>query len=83
MLYESSVLLPMQHKKDSVVQDGDYHKSLFTSHLMLETNKLYFEPSGGEFRTGLSEILGAFRDCTLAFPNLLPDSYFHSFTRYV
>ncbi len=65
----------------SMVQSEGYMKCLFTSHLMLETDQLFYEPSQEDFNTGLSEILLAFRDCTLAFPNLLPNPHFHSFTR--
>jgi len=50
---------------------------------MLETEELYFEPARLDFKDGLTEILDGFKDCTLAFPNLLPDPYFHSFTRYI
>ena len=49
---------------------------------MLETDELYFEPSQSQFRECISEIFSAFQDCALAFPNLIPDPYFHSFTRY-
>lgn len=50
---------------------------------MLETDELYFEPSQSEFKECISEIISAFQDCALAFPNLIPDPYFHSFTRYL
>ena len=50
---------------------------------MLETDELYFEPSQSEFKKCMTEILSAFEECALAFPNLIPDSYFHSFTRYI
>lgn len=69
------------HKKSALQSDSASDKCLFTSHLMLETDELYFEPSKDDFKTGMSETLVAFQDCTLAFPNLLPDAYFHSFTR--
>ena len=49
---------------------------------MLETDELYFEPSQSEYKECMSDILSAFQDCALAFPNLVPDTYFHSFTRY-
>ena len=60
-----------------------HQKCLFKSYLMLETDELYFEPSCNEFQSALKEILCAFQDCTLAVPNLLPDPFFYSFTRYV
>ena len=55
--------------------------SLFKSHLMLDVSHLYFQPSLSEFHEGIMEVLISFKDCTLAFPNLVPDPYFHSFTR--
>ena len=60
-----------------------HQKCLFKSYLMLETDELYFEPSCNEFQSALKVILCAFQDCTLAVPNLLPDPFFYSFTRYV
>ena len=60
-----------------------HQKCLFKSSLMLETDELYFEPSCNEFQSALKVILCAFQDCTLAVPNLLPDPFFYSFTRYV
>lgn len=48
---------------------------------MLETDELYFEPAETSFKEYMSEIMSAFQDCALAFPNLIPDPYFHSFTR--
>lgn len=56
---------------------------LFKTQLMLDTHHLYFEPSLSEFHEGMMEVLISFKDCTLAFPNLVPDPYFHSFTRYL
>ena len=49
---------------------------------MLETEELSFEPCMADFKEGLATVVAAFQDCTLAFPNLLPDPFFHSFTRY-
>ncbi len=56
-------------------------RPLFKSNLLLDTHHLYYEPSQVEFQSGVKEVLESFRDCTLAFPNLIPDPYFHSFTR--
>ena len=67
-----------------VLQDEEaVHKCLFKSHLMLETDELYFEPPQSEFKECISDILAAFQECALAFPNLIPDPFFHSFTRYL
>ena len=73
-----------QHISKHTLQEDDagHQKCLFVSHLMLETDELYFEPSKAEFQEAIDKILSAFQDCTLGFPNLIPDSYFHSFTRY-
>lgn len=76
------VYLYLQHKGLQMQDEAHEKVCLFKSHLMLETDELYYEPSQEEFKEGLSEILTAFQECTLAFPNLTPDSYFHSFTRY-
>lgn len=78
-------LPPLQRMSKHTLQDDvkDVNKCLFKSHLMLEAESLNFEPSEDEFQETLTEILEAFQECTLALPNLIPDPYFHSFTRWV
>ena len=56
-------------------------RCLFKSYLLMEADGLCYEPSEAEFHDVVSEILSAFQDCTLALPNLIPDPFFHSFTR--
>jgi len=77
--------MPQRMSKHSLSQEEDplaaSQKCLFKSHLMLETEELYFEPSQDDFQATLQETLSAFQDCTLALPNLIPDPFFHSFTR--
>lgn len=72
-------LLPQHISKDMLNEQDD--KCLFTTHLMLETDMLCFEPAESEFHSTISEILARFQECTRAVPNLIPDSFFHSFTR--
>ena len=54
---------------------------LFTAKLLLSPSKLYFEPPLADFQNCLHKLLHRFKDCTLAVPNLVPDTDFHSFTR--
>ena len=54
---------------------------LFKTELMLETDILCFEPAEAEFHFVIADVLAQFQQCTRAVPNLLPDSFFHSFTR--
>ena len=56
-------------------------KCLFKTELVLEGDALCFEPAQPEFHTTIGEILVQFQACSRAVPNLLPDSFFHSFTR--
>lgn len=74
----------LQHPRQSLaVSEAISETPLFKSFLKLDTNYLYFEPSLSVFHEGMMEVLISFKDCTLAFPNLVPDPFFHSFTRYV
>ena len=73
------LLHPQHISKDMLNEQDD--NCLFTTHLMLETDMLCFEPAESEFHSTISEILARFQECTRAVPNLIPDSFFHSFTR--
>ncbi len=70
----------MHNYKQTIGDETLSDVPLFKSNLLLDSS-LYFEPSSSDFQEGLMEVLITFKDCTLAFPNLIPDPYFHSFTR--
>ena len=40
-----------------------------------------FQPGAEDFQNVVAETLDKFQDCTLALPNLTPDSFFNAFTR--
>ena len=68
-----------QLSKDMLNKETE--KCLFKTELMLETDMLCFEPAEAEFHSTIAVVLAQFQQCTRAVPNLLPDSFFHSFTR--
>ena len=72
---------PPQQTSKHTLEEAE--KCLFTTHLMLETNYLCFEPPETKFHSTITDILAWFQDCTRAVPNLIPDPFFHSFTRLV
>ena len=72
----------LQHPRQSLAEEAISEAPLFKSFLRLDTNNLYFEPSLSVFHEGMMGVLISFKDCTLGFPNLVPDPFFHSFTRY-
>ena len=68
-----------QMSKDMLKAEAE--KCLFTTELVLEGNTLCFEPAQSQFHSTIGEILVQFQECSRAVPNLLPDPFFHSFTR--
>ena len=58
------------------------YKCLFITHLQLETETLHYKPDVHKFQQILADTVEQFQDCTLALPNLIPDTFFNAFTRY-
>ena len=56
---------------------------LFSAKLQIVTDSLFYEPPHAEFMEGIEKILSWFKNCILGKPTLLPDPFFHSFTRYI
>ena len=59
------------------------HKCLFITHLLLDIDGLSYSPNIMAFQEVLADTINRFQDCTLALPNLIPDGFFHAFTRYM
>lgn len=49
----------------------------------MEPQALLFFPGLDDFEEGLGEVIKKFQDAVLSVMNLVPDSYFDSFTRYM
>ena len=64
-------------------EEESVENCLFKSCLVLDTESLQYSPTHHQFRDLLLYILEKFQECTLALPNLTPDPFFHSFTRYM
>ena len=77
----SQSLFVLQHSRQTPVEETMWKVPLFRSDLTLDNLHLDFDPSLDEFHEKIMKVLISFKDCTLAFPNLTPDRYFHSFTR--
>lgn len=75
--------MPTQHEEIDDEESTKKTCCLFITSLLLENDGLVYTPSEAEFKTALVDIMDRFQECTLAVPNLIPDSLFHSFTRYV
>nr|XP_006813236.1 PREDICTED: dynein heavy chain 6, axonemal [Saccoglossus kowalevskii] len=65
-----------------ITEDSDHTlPPLFLTRLQLEPSQLLFDPDVDNYQEGLSEVIKRFQDCVLSVANLVPDSYFHAFTR--
>ena len=55
---------------------------LYVTEFVLELESLTFRPDLELFREGITEIMQRFKETLLQVLNLVPDSYFDSFTRF-
>jgi hypothetical protein len=55
---------------------------LYVTEFVLEIESLTFRPDLEFFREGITEIMQRFKETLLQVNNLVPDTYFDSFTRF-
>ena len=56
---------------------------LYLTEFVLETINILFSPNVDDYQDGIAETIKRFQDCVLGVENLVPDTYFDAFTRFV
>ncbi|KAG8454285.1 hypothetical protein GDO86_000797 [Hymenochirus boettgeri] len=78
---EKKAKLDPQELSGSGGQSEDEVLPMFLTEIVLDTHALWFEPSTEDFQENIAEVVNQFQETVLSLPNLVPDTYFDSFTR--
>ena len=56
---------------------------LYLTEFVLEPNQISFVPEVDDYQEGVMEVIKEFQECVLGVENLVPDTYFDAFTRWL